>query len=484
MTQDFARALAGALLLLPLGTLLAKPSPSGCQIRAQDPRGPRQDALGVLLESTKNCPKDVFELQALFRGRGVRTDTALVANRGTHNPKLGSFSLFECAKGPVLGADRILGPGDLFWGHFTTRDDAGRLTPDQTPRRGALMIEAISWDPTDEVYRFYELIGDGERGLWFERGSSLDILADTQNVHLPRAKEQEIFGDRLRCSGCHLLGGPILKEMAPPHEAWWTSKRKLPFGEGGPDPRLGRMLESLVDAEELAENVRTGMRRLLRGKAYRSWREGADLRQLLRPLLAPMELQLDSSPRPLERMDPRIPLPPSQWLDPRLGSPARDVTREDYLLALRSTKSRFPETDRSDTDHPWLGPGKSWSDREWAEVLIEEGYLSREFLLELLALDSSRPVFSEARLSLLRQVPKRLPYPGWQEDLRRALEKAKLELDSPGSTPIPGEDSVESLLRWQQARRAEISKSEISKNPRGQILEPGFRVIFPIPLAK
>jgi hypothetical protein len=25
--------------------------------------------------------------------------------------------------------------------------------------------------------------------------------------------------------------------------------------------------------------------------------------------------------------------------------------------------------------------------------------------------------------------------------------------------------------------------SEISKNPRGQILEPGFRVIFPVPAA-
>ncbi len=28
-------------------------------------------------------------------------------------------------------------------------------------------------------------------------------------------------------------------------------------------------------------------------------------------------------------------------------------------------------------------------------------------------------------------------------------------------------------------RRLEIKASEISKNPRGQILEPGFRVIFP-----
>jgi hypothetical protein len=29
-------------------------------------------------------------------------------------------------------------------------------------------------------------------------------------------------------------------------------------------------------------------------------------------------------------------------------------------------------------------------------------------------------------------------------------------------------------------RRAEVKAAETSKNPRGQILEPGFRVIFPV----
>lgn len=29
--------------------------------------------------------------------------------------------------------------------------------------------------------------------------------------------------------------------------------------------------------------------------------------------------------------------------------------------------------------------------------------------------------------------------------------------------------------------RVAVYNAEISKNPRGQILEPGFRVIFPIP---
>src|SRR4029079_15937950 len=38
---------------------------------------------------------------------------------------------------------------------------------------------------------------------------------------------------------------------------------------------------------------------------------------------------------------------------------------------------------------------------------------------------------------------------------------------------------VASMLRLVAQRRAEVRSYEISSNPDGQILEPGFRVIFP-----
>ena len=484
------RTLAAALAFLLLPARL----PAACQV--QGPGGPvaHPDALGSLLAAAPRCPEDVFQLRALFSRRGVRTDTALVSNRGFHNPDLGSFSLFECAKGRVRGLGRALGPGDLFWGHFTRRGGDGRLEPDQDPRPGALMIEVESWDPEAEVYRFYELIGDGRRGRWFYRGDSLDILADTARVHLPRGPGQVAFGERLRCSGCHLLGGPIMKELEAPHEAWWRSRRPTPFGPGGPGPRLREMLAGLVDAGELAGNVKVGVRRLLRGKGYRRWRRTASLRQVLRPLFAPLELELQSAAVPLDDAGESLALPPGLLTDPRVARLEVSVPTARYREALQATGSHFPETDRADGDHPWLGPVKSWSDREWVEVLVEEGLVDRDFVAGALVVDPLRPVFSPRRAALLLLVPDRPFEPGWQVGFRErlaALEGGRVlrEWDDPDPADLleaadaigDAPDGVEAELRRQQARRQAIRDSEISTNPRGQILEPGFRVIFPEP---
>ena len=53
------------------------------------------------------------------------------------------------------------------------------------------------------------------------------------------------------------------------------------------------------------------------------------------------------------------------------------------------------------------------------------------------------------------------------------LKSCQASLSSPASAPNRS-------WRFLAQRRAEIAASEISKNPRGQILEPGFRVIFPV----
>jgi hypothetical protein len=45
---------------------------------------------------------------------------------------------------------------------------------------------------------------------------------------------------------------------------------------------------------------------------------------------------------------------------------------------------------------------------------------------------------------------------------------------------LQSKDAVIELVRLLAQRRQEAGDSEISKNPQGQILEPGFRVIFPM----
>jgi hypothetical protein len=79
-------------------------------------------------------------------------------------------------------------------------------------------------DPEKQFYNFYELAS----GTWFYRGDSKDILDDIQGLHRQRNRVAP-FGGRLRCSGCHVNGGLLQKELAAPHNDWFLTSRNLPF---------------------------------------------------------------------------------------------------------------------------------------------------------------------------------------------------------------------------------------------------------------
>jgi len=122
----------------------------------------------------------------------------------------------------------------------------------------------------------------------------------------------------------------------------------------------------------------------------------------------------------------------------------------------------------------------------------------------VLAVDLTNPVFSSARCGLLRVVPNSAGT-DWQETFKASLKtSAKTNLAaqellnnltdatrnaqfhearasrflSQCQDRLQTGDSVTKLAQLLAQRRAEAFASEISKNPRGQILEPGFRVVF------
>ncbi len=453
-----------------------------------------RDRLAEVLRRPGDCPSEVLGLRSALVTAGARLETHMVGNRGFHNPGEGSFSLFERA----VWDD----PAELFLGHFTTPGEDGLLVLDQTPRRGALMVELFAWDPGKGLYNFYELIGDGTRGRWHYRGDSADIRADVAGLHLPRPAGAPPFGARLRCSGCHLAGGPILKELAPPHNDWWTRARRLPLGGRRPDPVLAGIMDALRDPGELADAVRLGMRRLEASPA--SPRRGRPLRERLRPLFAPEELNLESDSEPLGTR-PFVRIPSSLVVDARLGRAELRADARHYGEALARIGSRFPEVTpaRPDADHAWLSPVRAEADQIAVEALIGSGLVDEEFVLDVLAVDMGRPLFSPARTRLLALVPAE-ETPDWQALFRSALRRsgdpaarellvnledpardrefhrtaarARLRRCARGLGTAPG---VLSTLRLLVARRREVVASEISQNPRGQILEPGFRVIFP-----
>ena len=154
---------------------------------------------------------------------------------------------------------------------------------------------------------------------------------------------------------------------------------------------------------------------------------------------------------------------------------------------------KFPETESTDADHAWLVPVKGYSNTRAILSLQRSELVGQEFIQSILMLEMEKPLFSPIRCSLLAFVPQK-PSPSWKNEFMAALSSSKPkiaqefnrllalspaerknEIDTYLSKPKSEDDIFQKLL----STRKEVFESEISKNPRGQILEPGFRVIFP-----
>lgn len=455
---------------------------------------PNHDALALLLNSTENCPRNVFALRDAIKKSGYSIKTTMVANRGFHNPALGSFSLFELIQG------KNVAEGDWFIGHFTAFNQLGELIPDQSPENGSLMIETFAWDPVKGFYNFYELRGDGRTGQWFYRGDSTDIFADNRYLHRQPDARNPQFGDRLRCSGCHMSGGPIMKELTAPHNDWWEPKRKLDFGGHPLSESLRDIMQTLVVPEVLATATKRGLQKLQNSAEFQAMMSKLSLQEQLRPLFCPMELNLQSDVNPNE-LQRDIKIPMQLYVDVHL-LPDYDipiyVSRMNYQQMLVASHSHFPETKELDGDHAWLAPLKAESDNMAVEQLLKNQLITTQFVSAVVAIDFVNPQFSTIRCELLKYIPENYSH-DWKSIFIKNLQAANTEaartlalyLTDPKYQPSYFKELTRRYLinlRFQspqvfyqhllQTRHA-IRVSEISKNPRGQILEPGFRVIFP-----
>lgn len=463
---------------------------------------PRHDILFRLLTETPDCPRDVFDFRQKLSADGLQLTSTFVANRGFHNPALGSFSLFEMAHGQSLAAGRSVGNDELFFGHFTGKDDSGQITLDQNPASGSLMIELIAWDAVSGAYSFYELRGQGAQGAWFYRGDSLDIVEDVKQLHRQTDPSRPQFGRHLRCSGCHTNGGPIMKELAAPHNDWWRTDRPTPLTPGQPDAALSRIMSQLADAETLAQAVHSGNAKLSQSTKYRQALASRNLQERLRPLFCPVEINLESDGTASDTAT-AINVPSAFFADPRLATAVMPLDRLAYSTALTGRRARFPETALQDGDHAWLAPVKAASDQTLIDAAVADALIDKEFVADVLAVDFTNPTLSPTRCSLLPLVPVQASAQ-WQahfvETLQQANSAAARELVQNLTDPSRNQarhraHAADFLAACQQRlaetsnaaafvallgqRRAEVFTSEISKNPMGQIFEPGFRVIFP-----
>jgi hypothetical protein len=481
------------------------------------------DALFEVLESQKTCPQNALAFRNLLQQKGLTLHPAMVANRGFHNPlPAGSFSFFEAVTG-TLNAQK-LDFGDFFFGHFTAASiDNTALTSILSPQQAAtpdnLLLESVVWDPRKGMFNFYEIRGNGEGGVWFYRGDSYDIVKDIRNLWRDFAPNQILFGDialggaRLRCSGCHMNGGPIMKELKFPHDSWWREERPLPLGAMRIAPELMPILAAVVDAGRFAEWVKIGDEKLLKSPKYQALKGQTTLQEQLRPLFCEQEVNLESDTRPLETLDEEVRAPVGLFVDSRLlphGPENLVFPKALYVSALQSFGSAFFDFQSGQTppgqidgDHAFETPVKSWSDMRLVDTLVSQGLIDQEFVIDVLAVDMSRPMFSQERCRLLRLVPEsasdswraefernlaRVPWPGAKELLenlrkpeRSAAHHQKRAREMVGAVQAttPFQWGVTGLVRLLAQQRIAVFHAQISQHPQGQIFEPEFRLIFP-----
>jgi hypothetical protein len=462
---------------------------------------PNQDALAVLLRAQDRCPLTTLDFLNLVEGGEGRLEPTMVNFQGFNDPDDGNFFLFEIVSGQLAGAK--VERGDFLFGHFLQLDpgDQSRLVL----VTGGLLVEAIAWDPAKQMFNFYELTeGCNPPGAhWCYRGDSSFVLQDIQFLYR-EAAGQKPFHAKLRCSGCHMNGALIQKELAAPHNDWWTKSRPLSHGSLTPDDTVGKIFQRLVDADELSQLVRAGTQRLTASPEYRKVLQERSMQEQLRPLFCAVELNIESDPDPSDERKPTIQIPPGFFVDPRLGAQSIAIPRSNYDQAVEQRRLQLPPG-RKDADHPWLTPVKASSDMVMVNGLVEMGVIDNEFVADVLAVNFTNPLFSASRCDLLPLVPEKGGadfVARFQTALKASSKPAAKELldnltdpkrdakfhrqqvadyldacQKRASQPEAAKEWLDILVQ----RRADVDGTEFSKHPQGHITESPDRVVFPSP---
>jgi hypothetical protein len=525
--------------------LLVKPHAPGSHCTIQDdnsgnalPDGAHGDALFQIVTSETFCPQNALEFRKRLLALGYTLKPSMVADRGFNNPlPAGSFSFFETVSSGAGSQAKIpLTDGDWFFGHFQVANNnnsasASELVEQQQGTQDNLLLESIAWDPSVGYYRFYEIRGTGQGGEWFYRGSSLDIQNDITNLWRDTDPGQPIFGKapasnpgrfggqstafKLRCSGCHMDGGPIMKELADPHDSWWRTVRPLTLGSLVVQQELQPILSNVIDADTFAKFIQTGVAKLLSSRPYLTERAKRSLQEQLRPLFCEQEVNLESDQQPFTGAATTIAVPTSFFIDPRLLPKDQQpitIDKAAYTSALTTFQSSFFDYQSSasagiDSDHAFETPVKGWGDIAVVAALTGDGKLvTPDFVTAVLAVDMTRPMFSTRRCGLLTLLPEKadsgwlqnfeqtlknspsaaaqelyrnLTDPAHNADAQRQAARALMARIAQNLTGADKDAAVTAAVRLLAQRRLEVFQAQISQHPQGEIFEPSFRLIFP-----
>lgn len=258
-----------------------------------------------------------------------------------------------------------------------------------------LDVEFMAFDETLGMFSFYTLQG----GVWTFHGTSHDLVS----VESASA-----------CAACHVDGGMIMKELDNPWLHW----------EGDANtPGAAELIDRIDDLG--VRNTGADLEQTVLS-ANEEWTEiwvkdlllAGDVGRVLAPLFCTKEFNIGTAAKAAGdgvRFVPAEALIDDMFDTGSFGLQI-NVEPEAYEAAIAASKQRIVRGGKTlvgpdgkpvvDTHFKLPFIQRARSDQQFVERLIEIGVIDRELALDVLAVDFTRPIFSDARCELLSFAPK------------------------------------------------------------------------------
>ena len=252
-------------------------------------------------------------------------------------------------------------------------------------------VEMQALDAKTGLYNYWVFGG----GRFTFNGTSLDAAAGTS-----------------ACGACHRDGGVLMKELDEPWIHWESAGNSLP----GADALFAKhrdMFGQRGDGRELEALVRTGNDAIVAARiGVQADPAAGTVAKLLRPLFCSEQVNLDTAGTEVD--GPVTAIPTDLLLDPS-WSVERGVSLDPaaYEAAVSAAGQTVPGiAGRTDTEFKLVFPERAGFDVAYVRALVARGLIDEDFAMDVLAIDFTRPLFSDARCGLLAFAPSYGAAPG------------------------------------------------------------------------
>lgn len=289
-----------------------------------------------------------------------------------------------------------------------------------------------------------------ENGQWAFFGSSSDLIADGYNTNADGASVPKA-ASKLRCAGCHMNGGPIMKELDSPWQGW-EGDTQTP-GTDAIVTKNAAQVGTKGDGIDMESKVRTASTEWNTAKIKQL---RGNMRELLRPLFCTVEFNIHEANR---QGAGDLSVPSNMFVNNTFGFVSATIDEKTYNAGLASVASVVSEGGAlkdakgnivRDKFFGFPFPAQAGSIDDYLGQLSSLNLIDPELQADIQFIDFTRPIYSPTRCALLDLVPTTdTSTIKKADDMRAALIKAFDGKATPGATdltvalkdPKPGTDA-------------------------------------------